>query len=82
MLNVLTCIVWIKFLKLCWFGFSKTLISSDLFYPEKPNSKSKYILGLSLKAKNVELVELYKVDFWSFQSCLEKFGVIWKGVIL
>ena len=68
--------VWIKFKVLFGFGFPKTLISSDLFYPEKPNSKSKYILGLSLKAKNVELVELYKVDFWSFQSCLEKFEVI------
>ena len=54
---------WIMFKVLFGFEFSKTLISSDLFYPEKPNSKSKYILGLSLKAKNVELVELYKVGF-------------------
>ena len=43
--------VCIKFKVLFGFGFPKTLICSDLFYPEKPNSKSKYILGLSLKPK-------------------------------
>ena len=51
MLYVLPCMVWIKFKVLFGFEFMKTLISSDLFYPEKPNSKLKYILGLSLKAK-------------------------------
>jgi len=43
--------VWIKFKVLFGFEIPKTRISSDLFYPEKPNSKLKHILGLSLKAK-------------------------------
>ena len=38
--------------KLCIdLDFQKTVISSNLFYPGKPNSKSKHVLGLSVKAK-------------------------------
>ena len=61
--------VWIKFKVLFGFGFPKTLISNDLFYPEKPNSKLKYILGLSLKAK-----------MWSLLSCTKLFFGVFKVV--
>ena len=51
MLYVLTWMVESISKELCWIGFLKTLISSDLIYPEKLNSKLEHILGLSLKEK-------------------------------
>ena len=59
--------VWIKFKVLFGFGFPKTLISSDLFYSEKPISKSKNILGLSLKAKVYILSSCTKLVFGVFK---------------
>ena len=50
-LYVLTCMDESISKHLCLIGFPKTLISSNKFDPGKPNSKSKHILGLSLKAK-------------------------------
>ena len=48
----------------------------------KTHFKIEAYFGVEPKRKSVELVKLYKVGFWSFQSCYEKFEVIWKGVIL
>ena len=46
------CLVWFELSsKLCWFGFPKTLISSDLFYLENPFQNQSTFWGWALKKK-------------------------------
>ena len=74
-------IVWIKFEIFVLIWNSENPDFQYLNPTLKTHFKIEAHFGVESKIKIVELVELYKVCFWSFSSCLVKFEVIWKGEI-